>query len=265
MDEALCARFVAELGRLRPDAVVAYTTPLDDVARYIEATRAPLPHRPGAIVVGAEKLHPFQRERIERIFQAPVFETYGSREFMLIGAECDRHQGLHLTTEQLLVEVLDDDGRPTPDGAEGNIVITDLYNYGMPFIRYANGDRGIAGWSECACGRGLPMLKKVVGRRLDMLRLPGGRSVPGEFFVYLMKDYPAVRRYQVIQEEPNHVRITMVSEGLREDDRKAIEHAAREALGPQTRVEFEPVGQIPLTPAGKLQVVVNRVDDARAA
>src|SRR2546423_8189267 len=98
------------------------------------------PHSPKSILVGAEKLHPFQRELIERVFGAPVFETYGSREFMLIGAECDRHDGLHLTAEQLLVEVLEDDGSPTPQGEEGNVVVTDLYNYGMPFIRYATGD-----------------------------------------------------------------------------------------------------------------------------
>src|SRR6185437_4278751 len=135
-----------------PDVIVAYTNPLDSFASMLRE-RGWRPFSPRAIVVGAEKLHDFQRRRIEEVFGAPVFETYGSREFMLIGAECDRHRGLHLTAENLLVEVLDDDGQPTPPGEEGDVVITDLYNYGMPFVRYANGDRGVAGFEGCACGR----------------------------------------------------------------------------------------------------------------
>src|SRR5690606_31785328 len=98
---------------------------------------------PGSIVVGAEKLHQFQREAIERVFGAPVFETYGSREFMLIGAECPEHAGLHITAENLIVEVLGSDDRPVPAGEEGDVVITDLTNTGMPFIRYRNGDRAV--------------------------------------------------------------------------------------------------------------------------
>ena len=253
----LVTRFSNELEKYRPDVIVAYTNPLYEVAGQLENTDQRV-HQPAAIVVGAEKVHDFQRERIERVFHAPVFETYGSREFMLIGAECDRHCGLHLTAEHLLVEVLDDDGRPTPDGQEGNIVITDLYNYGMPFIRYANGDRAIAGFETCECGRGLPLLKKVVGRQLDMLQASGGRVLPGEFFPHLVKDFPAITRFQVIQEVPNRVRFTMVAPHLHAEDRTKVCGLVRTALGPGVAVEFEQLEHIPQTPAGKLQVVINR-------
>jgi phenylacetate-CoA ligase len=235
-----------------------------EVARELEADGVTPAHRPGAIVVGAEKLHQFQRELVERVFQAPVFETYGSREFMLIGAECERHAGLHLTAEHLLVEILDDDGRPTPDGQEGNVVITDLYNYGMPFIRYANGDRAIAGFGDCGCGRGLPTLRAVVGRRVDMIQSADGRIISGVFFPHLVKEFPAIRRFQVIQEEPGHVRFMLVADGLIDADRARLEGLVRQALGHSTRVDFEPVACIPQTPGGKLQVVINRVPLRRA-
>src|SRR5258708_28519072 len=124
---------------------------------------------------------------------------------MLLGAECDRHTGLHLPTEHLLVEVLADDGRPTHDGEEGNVVVTDLYNYGMPFVRYANGDRAIAGWGACSCGRGLPLLKRVVGRRLDILTTPDGRMIPGELFLHVLRDFPSVQRFQVVQERSDQI------------------------------------------------------------
>ncbi len=258
-DNDLATRFASELDRYRPDAIVAYTNPIYEVARRLNEAGHQLSYRPQSVVVGAEKLHSFQRELIERVFCAPVFETYGSREFMLIGGECERHSGLHVTAEHLLVEVLDDDGRPARDGAEGNIVITDLFNYGMPFIRYANGDRAIAGWGACECGRGLPLLKKVVGRRLDLLQGSGGRSIPGEFFPHLVKDFPAVSRFQVIQEEPHRVRFAMVANGLNEQDRSTLERLVQSAMGDDVRVHFEPVSAIPLTPAGKLQVVINRI------
>lgn len=260
----LAKRFVNEMDRYRPDAVVAYTNPLYEVARQLDETHLTPTHRPKSIIVGAEKLHSFQRELIEKAFGAPVFETYGSREFMLIGGECDRHDGLHLTAENLLVEILDDDGNPARDGVEGNVVITDLYNYGMPFIRYANGDRAIAGFSACDCGRGLPLLKKVVGRRLDMLIGSDGRMIPGEFFPHLVKDFPSISRFQVVQEEPHRVRFAIVAPTMTDGDRATFERLVRDAMGADVRVEFEPVSHIPLTAAGKLQVVINRVPLKRA-
>jgi phenylacetate-CoA ligase len=256
--ENLAERFIAEVNRRRLDAIVAYVNPLYEAARHLDGNGSVIGRPPRSIVVGAEKLHGFQRELIERTFRAPVFETYGSREFMLIGAECERHEGLHLTSEHLLVEILDDQGRPTPQGADGNLVITDLHNYGMPLIRYAIGDRAIAGFGACGCGRGLPLLRSVVGRRLDTIRGAGGRAIPGEFFPHLAKDFPAIRRFQVVQEDPSRVRVALDAARLTETDRLKFEAHVRAAIGPGVKVDFEPVRDIPLTPSGKLQVVINR-------
>ena len=254
--------FLDQLERYRPDAVVAYVNPLHEVARRLDEESRRAPYAPRSIVVGAEKLHAHQREVIERVFQAPVFETYGSREFMLIGAECERHDGLHLTAEQLLVEVIDEDGKPTKPGDVGHVVVTDLCNLGMPFIRYLTGDCAVAGFDACPCGRGLPLLRSVTGRRLDMLRASGGRLVPGEFFPHLVKDFRAVRRFQVIQESPSLVRFRLQAEGMADEDRSRLERSVREALGSEVAVTFEPTSSIELSPAGKLQVVVNRMSAA---
>ncbi|HEV7500608.1 MAG TPA: phenylacetate--CoA ligase family protein, partial [Vicinamibacteria bacterium] len=152
-----------------------------------------------------------------------------------------------------------DDGRPTADGEEGNVVVTDLYNYGMPFVRYANGDRALAGWGACTCGRGLPLLKQVVGRRLDRLTTPDGRMIPGELFPYVLKDFPSVRRYQVVQQEPDQIDLRLVLRGEhRETEKARIDTELRAVLGPSIRLALIEVDEIPLTRAGKLQVVVNR-------
>lgn len=257
LSEAVLDDYTRQLNRYRPEVIVAYVNPLYQFARMLEE-RGLKPWSPKTIVVGAEKLHSFQRELIERVFRAPVFETYGSREFMLIGGECPERKGFHLTAENLLVEVVDDDGNPTPDGEEGNLLVTDLTNYGMPFIRYANGDRAIAGWDTCACGRGLPLLRKVVGRQLDVLHTGDGRHVPGELFPHLLKDVGAIWRFQVVQESPERVVLKVVVRGeWTSSSRSQIDQEIRNVLGTSTSFSIDIVADIPLTAAGKLRVVVS--------
>lgn len=259
MSDTRLPLYLKQLNRCRPQTIVAYTNPMYFFASVLQE-RGLVPYSPKSIIVGAEKLHAFQRETIERVFQAPVFETYGSREFMLIGAECAEHSGLHLTMENLLVEILDNDGKPTANGEEGNVVITDLTNYGMPFVRYMNGDRAIAGLSQCACGKSLPLLKKVVGRRLDMIATPDGRQVPGEFFPHVMKEYKAVRRFQIVQDDVQVIQVRLVVNGQWTDSaRRGLEQQILEVVGDSVDLDIAIVDDIPLTQAGKLQVVVRRL------
>jgi phenylacetate-coenzyme A ligase PaaK-like adenylate-forming protein len=258
LNDRTMPEYLRRYNQYRPEVLVAYTNPLYAFARWLDE-RKMAPFSPRSIVLGAEKVHGFQRELIERVFRAPVFETYGSREFMLIGAECDRHEGLHLTMENLLVEIVDEDGHPTPDGEEGQVVVTDLYNYGMPFIRYLTGDRAVAGFSQCSCGRGLPLLRKVVGRQLDILTTPSGRQIPGEFFPHLIKDFAPVRRFQVVQTERDLIRLKIVvDEHWTAELRTHLERQILDQVDDSCRLVIEEVADIPLTAAGKLQVVVNR-------
>jgi phenylacetate-CoA ligase len=261
--ESEVARFAASLARTRPDAIVAYTGAIYSLARMLEA-RGIVPFSPGSVVVGAEQLHDFQRETIERVFRAPVYETYGSREFMLIGAECEAHAGLHVTAEHLIVELLDDDDNPVPAGIEGDVVITDLTNTGMPFIRYRNGDRAIAATGACACGRELPRLARVTGRRLDVLTTPDGRQLPGEFFPHILKEFSAVQRYQVEQDDPEVVTVRMVAPEWSDADAVRLRREVAAVAGGALEVRVEQVTDIPLTGAGKLKVVVNRLAERAA-
>jgi phenylacetate-CoA ligase len=257
-DEA-APSFLWELAAWRPEVIVAYTNALYAFARSLKQ-RALVPPAPRSIVVGAEKLHPFQREFIEAVFRAPVFETYGSREFMLMAAQCERRKALHVTAENLIVEVVDDAGRAVAPGVEGRVVVTDLFNYALPFIRYENGDRAVTG-GVCGCGRGLPVLAEVVGRQADMLLTPDGRRLPGLYFPHLLKDFPAVRQFQVLQDRLDEVVLKLVAPSASTGDLDRITAAAQSALGPRVRFSIERVGEIPLTAAGKLLVVVSRVGE----
>jgi phenylacetate-CoA ligase len=112
-------KYLAVFRQVRPEIVVAYTNPLYEFARELRE-RGIAPPKPRSIVVGAEKLHDFQRKTIEEVFRAPVYETYGSRESMLIASECDSRRGLHLTHENLLVEIVDEHGQAVEPGSEGD-------------------------------------------------------------------------------------------------------------------------------------------------
>lgn len=265
MSDETIPRYAARINRFRPKVLVAYTNPLYELARAIDEHGIRI-HRPDSILVGAEKIYDFQRELIEKVFDAPVYETYGSREFTLIAAECDRHCGMHLTSELLLVEIVDADGQPVQPGQEGDIVVTDLFNIAMPFVRYAIGDRGIASDERCECGRGLPLLRKVVGRQLDVIVTPDRRRIAGELFPHLIKDFAAVRQFQVVQRRIDQLELKLVVDSRwSETDRAQIEHKVRQCTGPRMKTEITEVDSIPLTPAGKRRVVIGFADESGSA
>ncbi len=257
MHEKQAPSLVDRINGYRPQLIVAYTNPLYSLARDIEQQQLQVA-APTALIVGAEKLHDYQRQMIERVFRAPVFETYGSREFSLIGAECERHLGLHLTQENLLVEIVDHDGMPTPAGQEGDVVITDLFNKATPFVRYAIGDRGIAGFDSCPCGRGLPLLRKIAGRQLDVLITADGRRLAGEYFPHLLKEYSAVRQYQVVQRQRDLIELKYVVDRPWElESRETLRQTIQQSIGTSTKLLMLEVPSVSLTPAGKLRVVVS--------
>ena len=243
--------------RARAAVIVAFTRPLYEWARVMQANGL-RPTPPRAIIVGAEKVHPFQRALIEDVFSAPVFETYGSREVMLIAAECERHHGLHVTSEHLVVEIVDDDGTPVAPGVEGRLIVTDLFNDGAPFVRYDIGDRAVASERVCECGRGLPLLERIVGREVEVVVTPDGRRIPGEVFPFLFKDQYQIARYQAVQDAADRLVVRVM---LREPWPAAAKDATVEALhkliGSQMTLVMEIVDAIEEGPGGKLALVKN--------
>jgi phenylacetate-CoA ligase len=159
--------------------------------------------------------------------------------------------------ENLLVEIVDEAGGPTPSGEEGDIVITDLFNVAMPFVRYAIGDRARAGFGSCPCGRGLPLMHEVAGRQMDILVTTDGRRLPGAFFPHLLKDYAAVRQFQVVQRDRDLVELKLVVDDRWEQGaRESLRREVQQAVGGTTRLVIHEVDQIPLTAAGKMRVVI---------
>ncbi|HWU76440.1 MAG TPA: phenylacetate--CoA ligase family protein [Rhodanobacter sp.] len=257
MTEANMIEFADAIDRYRPQVIVGYVGPLVRLAQWLIANRRQ-PWRPHSIIGAAESLHEFQRKIIEQAFGCPAFNTYGCREFMLIASECERREGLHVNADHLVVELQRQPSVPTEQ--PGEVVITDLFNYGMPFMRYLNGDVATAASHACSCGRGLPLLKRVDGRKLDAIRTPAGHLLPGEFFPHMLKDVPGLVRFQAVQRRLDQLDLALVrGTGFDESSLDYIRHELAKVVGDSLELRCHFVDDIPLTPSGKSRVTISEL------
>lgn len=243
---------------LAPRILVGYTMPLYVLARAAIAQNLSPPPLLRGIITSAERLFAAQRATIEKGFDAPVFDRYGCREVMLVGAECERHAGLHVNVEGVFVELYRD-GRPAAPGTAGEVLLSDLHNRAMPLLRYRNDDIATAKSEACLCGRGLPLLASVEGRILDMIVGTNGRIVAGEAFVHLLKDYP-VDRFQVHQRADRSINLQLVpGRTFHPELVQEIDQRLRTVLGKDANLEVTTVPNIPLTISGKHRVTKSDV------
>ncbi|MGY1425058.1 phenylacetate--CoA ligase family protein [Lysobacter sp. A289] len=270
MREDNLSTFASAIESYKPQAIVAYVGAIVRLAQWmVENNRAIKGVK--SILGAAESLHDFQRPVIEAAFpDATTYNTYGCREFMLIGSECEHHNGLHVNADHLLVEVLS----PTtagpiggsPDAGAcpveaGDLVTTDLSNFGMPFIRYVGGDIAVPGDSgRCRCGRGLPRLLRVEGRKLDAIRTLRGHLLPGEFFPHMLKDVAGIQRFQVVQHRLDDFTISIVpGAGFDSAAEQYIRREIHNVIGDASTLRLRLVDDIPLTPSGKFRVTISEL------
>lgn len=250
-DERLWRDIYDRTLKFQPVIVVGYVSSLEQFAAFLHRTQRKLPRLRG-VIAAAEPLFADVRRRIEAAFDAPVFNTFGSREFMSVAGECDVRRGLHINAENLVVEAGD-----RARGGASEILVTDLHNFGMPFVRYATGDLGTISTAPCACGRGLPLLDSIEGRLLDVLRTVDGQIVPGEFFPHLLKDVPELAHYRVEQESIDRIVISAVlSQALSARSEALLRREIGKVFGAATRWEIRPVAEIPALSSGKRRVTV---------
>jgi phenylacetate-coenzyme A ligase PaaK-like adenylate-forming protein/2-polyprenyl-3-methyl-5-hydroxy-6-metoxy-1,4-benzoquinol methylase/glycosyltransferase involved in cell wall biosynthesis len=248
-------KFVAELVQWKPDAIRAYASSLYMVASYIKSRGLQAP-RPKVIESAAEKLWDGQRRVVEDVFGCKVFEMYGSREIPALACECEYHNGMHIFSDLRIVEVIKDE-RPAKPGEEGSIVITDLVNYGMPFIRYEIGDIGVISKESCQCGRGL---KEIKGRITSTIHTPDGRRIHGEYFTHLFYDITGVKAFQVHQTKLDEVIVSIQPDkSLNENQIGHVIAKVRSHLGERVNVKCRYVDDIPVTASGKRHFTISDV------
>jgi len=238
-----------------------YAEAFDFLASYLRTRPDGLGIRPKAVMTSAQTLPTASRQLIEEAFGCRVFDKYGSREFSGIAYECEAHTGHHVVGEGFIVEILRG-GEPVKPGEVGEVVITDLNNTCLPFIRYRIGDLAVAvdpGF-QCPCGRGLPLIGAIEGRVQSIIVGEGGRYVPGTFFAHLLKQYHyAIRLFQVEQTEAGSITFRVVKGGrYSEEALQEILTTFRRYLGNlQVNVEF--VDNVELIRTGKRMASVSRL------
>lgn len=256
-------RYIQTINSFRPKQILAYVESIFELARFVEREGLEV-HSPAAIMTSAGTLHDDIRQTLERVFRAPVFNRYGSREVGDVACNYIDSTRLYISPTQY-VEVLDEDGSLTAPGEVGEIVITQLHNYAMPLIRYRIGDLAVVAEDEQTQGLAWPALKSVTGRVTDTFYTKSGAQVYGEYFTHLFYFKDWVRKFQVVQETLEHIHIKLVprtSDNFQiaalQPELDEIKRDIKVVMG-ECHVTYEIVEDIPPTPSGKYRYTLSKV------
>jgi len=251
--------YLAAIARFRPQALFGYPSSLALLADHAAQRGFALPRSAlRATFVTGEVCYPHHRRVLADVFGAPVADGYGSREAGFIAHECPQG-AMHIMAENVLVEIVRD-GVAVADGEEGEIVITHLDAYAMPFVRYRTGDVGRLRAGRCGCGRGLPLMEMVTGRSTDFLYLPDGTIRHALSIIYPLRELAGVRQFRVRQQSDYATTVSIVAQpdhdGL---SGEIVSRAVRSVVGSDVRLDVEFVPAIPPLGSGKHRYVISDV------
>lgn len=260
MNEANLDRFVDTISATRPAMLFGYPSSLSLIARHAEKRGRPMNNLGIKVAfVTSERLYDHQRDDITRIFGCPVANGYGGRDAGFIAHQCP-HGGMHLTTEDIIVEIIDKDGQSVPKGQAGEVVVTHLATGEFPFIRYRTGDVAVLSTRSCACGRGLPMLEEIQGRTTDFVVATDGTIMHGLAVVYPIRDIPGISAFRVVQETLHRIIVQIVpGVDCPTDVDRRITSGIQARLGHSVAVEIRHVAEIPREKSGKYRYVQSLV------
>ncbi len=246
--------YVEALRKHKVQWLTGYAVSYSLLAKFILAEKLDVPPLK-AIITTSEKVTPEMRSVMESAFRCRVFEEYSTVENVLFASECEAGR-LHVSPDVGVVEILRPDGSYCDPGEVGEVVATSLMHYSQPFIRFRLGD--LAAWDgeACSCGRGMPIIKEVVGRIEDVVTGPDGRQLVRFHGIFV--NQPNVREGQIIQEALDRIRVKIVpTPEFNEADIRDIIARVQQRLSAEVKVIVEPVAEIPRTKSGKFKAVVS--------
>ncbi|WP_367154626.1 phenylacetate--CoA ligase family protein [Methylomonas sp. HYX-M1] len=253
--------FIAKLQKIRPKMLFGYPSALAHIAGYAESKGISLKNLGIKVAfVTSEKLYEHQRETIQRVFACPVANGYGGRDAGFIAHQCPAG-GMHITAEDIIVEIIDTDGKTLPIGQLGEIVITHLATRDFPFIRYRTGDMGILSEQTCTCGRGLPLLSDIQGRTTDFIIAKDGTVLHGLALIYVLRDLSGVENFKITQHsiDKTQVHIVRGTDYSSQTAEHKIRSEFKKRLGDSVEIDIEYLETIPAEKSGKFRYVVSHV------
>jgi len=256
--------YVEKINTFKPVQILAYVESIYELSLFIEKEKI-LVHSPKAIMTSAGTLYSYMKDKVQNVFQAPVYNRYGSREVGDMACECEQQNGLHVSSLTHYIEILNSDLNPAGPDENGEIVVTSLSNFAMPLIRYRVGDIGAWSKNPCTCGRPFPLLKRIEGRVSDTFFTKGGDQVHGEYFTHLFYFREWIKKFQVVQEELNLVKVLIVSKNLENsyecvaNDLADIQYKIQLVMGNTCKVEFKFVNEIVPSKSGKYRYTISKL------
>lgn len=239
-----------------PDYVISYATNIQMLARRSLELGLRLPRLKQARTYG-EMLRPDARAEVRAAWGVEIVDSYSSEELGYIASQCPQCEHYHVQAEGLIVEVLDASGAPCRPGEVGQMVVSTLHNFAMPLLRYASGDYAEVG-EECSCGRGLPLLRRIVGRQRNMVVRPDGVRHWPSFPSEMWKGIAPVLQIQLVQDAVDHIEARLVvARDFSSVEVERMTAALRDCLGYPFRITLRQVHAIPRGAGGKYEDFVS--------
>jgi phenylacetate-CoA ligase len=216
------------------------------------------------VTYGADALSHASRRLISEEFGIPVLSRYQAIESGPIGFECEANRGYHLNVDVCPLRIVDAEGRDVPEGASGDVVVSDLMNRATVLLNYRLGDVASTLPCPCPCGRSMPMISFLEGRAAEWLQSTSGKLIHPQAVRMLLRTEEEVWRYQVIQRRPDHYDVLLVAGSAcdRERLRRRLVAKFSNQFGLTTAVAVSFVDDLPRTPQGKVRSVISFSEDS---
>jgi phenylacetate-CoA ligase len=247
-----------ELIRDKPDVIYTFPSILFLLKEKLKE-RGNNSLNPKVIFTTGESLSPSLRGELSKIYNSEIINIYGSMEFGHLAFECNEYSGYHLITDVAIVEILKN-GEEVAPGDKGEVIVTGLHNDTMPLIRYKLGDIAITSKSNCACGRGFPLIENIEGREDDFFILPSGKKISPRM-INLIEHLEGIVAYKIIQESPERIVVRIKkNDDFSANTVREIKRVVKSGCsGEPVEIEIEIVEEIPQERSGKLRTVISKV------
>ncbi|MDG1945224.1 MAG: AMP-binding protein [Halioglobus sp.] len=260
MSNANLLEFTQRIKKFKPRMLFGYPSSLALMAEYVTNNGYRVDELGIEVVfVTSERLYDHQREAIETAFGAPVANGYGGRDAGFIAHQCPEGS-MHITAEDILVEIVNEEGEVVPTGEKGEIVVTHMRTGEFPFVRYRTGDVGCLSDTHCPCGRSLPLLAEIDGRSTDFVRAADGTVVHGLALIYVLRELPQIKEFKIVQESVISITVQLVtSTNDTAHIESTINEQFRRRLGDSLIVRFDYVSSIEREASGKFRYVISQI------
>jgi len=258
MNATVMDGYFSEIKKQKIRFLRGYASAIYTFAEHLSQRQQTLPFE--AVFTTAEMLYPHQRDLMKKVFLCDIYDTYGCRDGMGMAVDCEMHKGMHICPEMSIMHIVDESGKEVKAGETGEVVLTSLYDYTMPLIRYAPGDLAIKSDRNCPCGRSLPMIEKIVGRSSDVFKLINGRVLNG-LSITIEDLFEEFETYQIVQEAIDRVEMLLVPrKEIKPGRLQSLEEMLAFHCGEGVEVKAKIVDTIEVPQSGKFRYVISKVN-----